>query len=186
VAIFGRKSTRLLRRATHESLRIPVFSSPIDCTPWVLGGVWPAEFSVISAETAGLAEDLRSDLQRIAADANTELKILSRERGSDSIQRADALRLIDNARVRAVRRVELAVRHLHTVRDERPAGRAETHPAEQPGGLDLDTTQHIPRVTGDGPAVDVRRMSNGAPAATAAVGDDEPEDSAGRHRAAGG
>ncbi len=187
MAIFGRKSARgLLRRATHESLTVPVFSSPIDCTPWVLGGIWPPELSVISGEAVGLAESLRTDLQRIADDGNTELKILRRDTGSDSAQRANALRVIDNARARAVRRVELAVRHLHAMKHERPACQPETHPAEKPGGLDLDQTQNIPRVTEKGPPVDVPGISNGVREAAPPVGDDGPEDSAGRHRAAAG
>jgi hypothetical protein len=64
VAIIGRIWARQrLRKAARESLTIPAFSSPIDCTPWVLGGLWPAELSTITAETATLAADLKDDLE---------------------------------------------------------------------------------------------------------------------------
>ena len=56
-----------LRRATRESLTIPAFSSPVDCTPWVTGGLWPAELSPATDETATLAKYLKDDLQRILA-----------------------------------------------------------------------------------------------------------------------
>lgn len=141
---------------------------------------------MISTETAGLAEYLRADLQRIADAANTELKVVRQGRASASGHPADALRVIDDARARAIRRVELAAGRLHAARDEHPAGQRETHPPEKRGGLDLDMTQNIPRVMEKGPAVDVRRITNGVREAALAVGDDEPEDSAGRHRAAAG
>jgi hypothetical protein len=89
VAIFGRIAARQrLRRATKESLAIPAFSSPIDCTPWVTGGVWPAELSTITAETAPLAAYLRDDLQRITRSANDELKIIKRAGMTDSARQA--------------------------------------------------------------------------------------------------
>ncbi len=157
MAIFGRRSARRrLRRATHESLTIPVFSSPIDCTPWVLGGIWPAELSIIRAETATFVEHLKAELQRIANNANGELKTIRRDQRSDPDRRAEELRVIDAARARALRRVESAIRHLHAVRDERPAGQHRRHAAEKSGGLDLDKTQVIPVVTAEEPAVDVR------------------------------
>ena len=52
MVIFGRMTARQrLRRATRESLTIPAFSSPADCTPWVTGGLWPAELSSASGPT---------------------------------------------------------------------------------------------------------------------------------------
>jgi hypothetical protein len=40
----------------HSTLQaVPVFDSPIDCTAWVIGGLWPAELSMITAETEAVA-----------------------------------------------------------------------------------------------------------------------------------
>jgi hypothetical protein len=184
VAIFSRKSARKrLRRASQESLTIPIFSSPVDCTPWVIGGIWPAELSTISAETATLAEYLRADLQRIANSANDQLKIIRRDGMSDSARRAKELRVIDDARAHAVRRVESTVRHLHTERGEGPAGYPRRHVAEDFTETDLDKTQVIPAVTAEGPAVDVPEITKSGRHTVPAVRDDnEPEASAGQHR----
>jgi hypothetical protein len=79
VAIFGRKTARQhLRTATQESLSIPTFGSAIDCTPWVTGGLWPAELSPPTADKRGLAGYLKTDLQRITRRANNELTISRR------------------------------------------------------------------------------------------------------------
>ena len=119
MAIFGRITARQrLRRATQESLAIPAFSSPIDCSPWVTGGLWPAELSTITAETATLAEYLKADLQRIADSANDELKMIKRSGKADLARQAEEARVIDEARARAVRRVESTIRHLQAVKAE--------------------------------------------------------------------
>ena len=66
MAILDRISARRrLRRAARDALVSPVFSSAVDCTPWVIGGLWPAELSQVTAQTATLAAYLRADLQRI-------------------------------------------------------------------------------------------------------------------------
>ncbi|MGV0623961.1 hypothetical protein ABVK32_29135, partial [Mycobacterium kansasii] len=116
MAIFGRMTARQrLRRATRESLAIPAFSAPIDCTPWVTGGLWPAELSTVTAETATLADYLKADLQRIANGANDQLKMLKRAGMTDPARQAAEARVIEEARGRAVRRVESTIRYLHTV-----------------------------------------------------------------------
>jgi hypothetical protein len=148
VAIFGRKTARQrLRRAARESLTVPAFSSPIDCTPWVIGGLWPAELSVISAENAGPAEYLRGDLQRIANSANDELKIIRRAGMADSARQAEEARVIDDARARAMQRVESAVRDLRTVTTEMPAARRRPDRANDFAGIDLATTRLLPAIT---------------------------------------
>src|SRR5580693_1980713 len=101
-----------LRRATRESLAIPTFSAPVDCTPWVTGGLWPAELSTCTAETATFAEYLKADLQRITTSANDELKIIKRAGMPDSVRQAAEVRVIDEARAHAVRRVESTLRQL--------------------------------------------------------------------------
>jgi hypothetical protein len=122
VAIFGRKTARQrLRRATRESLTIPAFSSPIDCTPWVVGGLWPAELATITPENAPAAEYLKLDLQRIVESANEELKAIRWAVMPDFARQAAEARVIDVARGFAVRRVESTVRHLHTAAPLSPA-----------------------------------------------------------------
>src|SRR5690348_1557897 len=69
---------------------------------------------MITAETDAVADHLRDDLQRIARNANDELKILRRKEMSDPLRQAEATRVIEQARARAVRRVESTLRHLQT------------------------------------------------------------------------
>lgn len=147
VAIFGRNRARQrLRRATQESLTIPAFSSPIDCTPWVVGGLWPAELSAITAETAKLAEHLGADLQLIARKANEQLRALRRNAMTDSARHAQEALVIDEARVRAVRRVQSTVRHLNAARAEVPAPHKRPPTAPKVAGTDIDKTQVLPAV----------------------------------------
>ena len=148
MAIFGRKTARQrLRRAARESLTVPAFSSPIDCTPWVIGGLWPVELSAVSAENARLAEYLRGDLQRIANSANDELRIIRRAGMADSARQAEEARVIEDARARAMRRVESAVRDLRTVTAEMPAARRRPDHAHDFAGIDLAKTQVLPAIT---------------------------------------
>jgi len=150
VAIFGRNTARQrLRRAARESLTVPAFSSPIDCTPWVIGGLWPAELSAIGAENATFAEYLRDDLQWIANSANDELKIIRRAGMADSARQAEEARVIDDARARAVRRVESAVRDLRTVTTEILAAHRRPDRADDFAGIDLAETQVLPAITED-------------------------------------
>jgi Family of unknown function (DUF5631)/Family of unknown function (DUF5632) len=172
VAIFGRITARKrLRRATRESLTIPAFSSPIDCTPWVIGGLWPDELSTISAENATLAQYLKIDLQRIASTANDELKIIRRWGMADSARQAEEARVIDDARARATRRVESAIRHLRTVTAEMPR------------------TQIVPAIKTVKPAVDAPLVTAPPPhwETTGPAADEDDESAAqGRHRAPAG
>ncbi len=134
-----------LRRATRESLAIPAFSSPIDCTPWVTGGLWPAELSTVTAETATLADYLKADLQRIANGANDQLKMLKRAGMTDAARQSAEARVIEEARARAVRRVESTIRYLHTVQSgaQTPAA---SPPALEPSGADVEKTQVLPAI----------------------------------------
>lgn len=146
MAIFGRMTARQrLRRATRESLAIPAFSSPIDCTPWVTGGLWPAELSTVTAETATLAEYLKSDLQRIANGANDQLKTLKRAGMTDPARQAAETRIIEEARGRAVRRVESTIRYLRTVQSGAQSP-AVSPPPPGPSGADLEKTQVLPAI----------------------------------------
>ncbi|MCA2359513.1 DUF5631 domain-containing protein [Mycobacterium intracellulare] len=146
MAIFGRMTARQrLRRATRESLAIPAFSAPVDCTPWVTGGLWPAELSTVTAETATLAEYLKADLQRIANGANDQLKMLKRAGMTDPARQAAEARVIEEARGRAVRRVESTIRYLHTVQSGAQPPAAAPPTLEGPGA-DLERTQVLPAV----------------------------------------
>jgi Family of unknown function (DUF5631)/Family of unknown function (DUF5632) len=119
VPIFGRNTARQrLRRATRESLKISAFSSPADCAPWVTGGLWPAELSTVTPETAPLVKYLRADLQRIVNSANEELMSIRRSGLADANRQAEEARVIDDARAFAVRRVESTVRHLRKMTSE--------------------------------------------------------------------
>ena len=122
MAIFGRNTARQrLRRATRESLKIPAFSSPVDCTPWVTGGLWPAELSTVTAETAPLVKYLKADLQKIVNSANEELSGIRRAGLDDPERLAEEARVIKGARAFAVRRVESTVRHLRNMTAKLPA-----------------------------------------------------------------
>jgi hypothetical protein len=129
---------------------MPAFSSPTDCTPWVVGGLWPAELSTITDENATLAEHLREDLRRIVNRTNDELKLIKRAGMNDAARHATESRVINEARAHAVRRVESAVRHLHTMRvSARP--QYARHPSGQVAGRyarrDHDQTQVMPAVS---------------------------------------
>jgi hypothetical protein len=172
VAIFGRMSARQrLRRATRESLAIPTFSAPVDCTPWVTGGLWPAELSTCTAETATFAEYLKADLQRITTSANDELKIIKRAGTPDSVRQAAEVGVIEEARAQAVRRVESTLRQLHAAKAEPHA----QHPRPQGAEPDLESTQVIPAVSNEEPAADA--SMGGAPESPEmfeSEGDDAP------------
>jgi hypothetical protein len=121
VAIFGRNTARQrLRRAARESLKIPAFSSPVDCTSWVTGGLWPAELSTVTADTAPLVKYLKADLQRIVNSANDELKSIRCAGLTDSTRQAEEARVINDARAFAARRVESTVRHLQKMKSKTP------------------------------------------------------------------
>jgi hypothetical protein len=202
VAIFGRIAARQrLRRATRESLEIPAFSSQIDCTPWVTGGLWPAELSTITGETAALADYLRADLQRITRSANDELKVIKRAGMTDSAREAEEARVIDEARALAERRVESTLRHVRAMRAEMLAGHRRPLVTQRFARRDIHEAQVIPAVTDVEPAVaaptdaapepqeptesDRYEAPAAPPVAAAPLADDhdEPEVSAARHRA---
>jgi hypothetical protein len=136
VAIFGRMAARQrLRRATQESLTIPTFSPRIDCTPWVIGGLWPAELSATTGETAMLAEHLKVDLHRISNSANDELKMIRRAGLAGAARQAAEGRVINEARARAEQRVRSTVRQLRAAATAAPPER------------DVEKTHVIPAVT---------------------------------------
>ncbi|PJE07630.1 MAG: hypothetical protein CK429_25120 [Mycobacterium sp.] len=162
MGILGRIAARQrLRRATQESLSVPTFSAQLDCTPWVVGGLWPEELSPASAETAELAKYLNADLQRIARSANDDLRAVGCAGMEYTARRAAEARVIDEARSRAVRRVESTMRQLRE-RAQHPgagsalmrAGRtadgepAQVHSAARRAtpAVDMDKTQVIPAV----------------------------------------
>ena len=121
MAIFGRNTARQrLRRDAQQSLQIPAFTSPVDCTSWVTGGLWPAELSVVTAETAPLVKYLKADLYRIVNSANEELKNIRCAGLVETTRQAEVARVINDARAFAVRRVESTVRQLHNMKSKLP------------------------------------------------------------------
>jgi hypothetical protein len=186
VAIFGRITARQrLRRATRESLAIPAFSSPVDCSPWVTGGLWPAELSTATAETGTLAEYLKADLQRITDSANDALKVIKRAGMSDPVRWAEEAQVIDEARARAVQRVDSTVRRLHAVQADAPAEHPRAIPAvavEEPAGDAATVAMPEPQEA-------IESQRDPAPVVDAVAGPAADEDKAkvseGRHRAPG-
>lgn len=113
VAVFGRRTARQrMRRATQQAFSVPTFRGPEDCTPWVLGGLWPVELAEVNTETATLAEHLKNDLQRIADSANYKLRAINEAGMPEPRRLAEQHRVINVARAFAVLRVESTVRHL--------------------------------------------------------------------------
>jgi hypothetical protein len=132
---------------------MPAFSSPVDCTPWVIGGLWPAELSTVTDETATLAEYLRTDLQRITSSANNELSIVKRAGLADAARHAAEARVIDDARARAVRRVESTIRQLDIMTAQMRARRHSAQVATR-FRTDIDKTHVIPAAPAAEPGVD--------------------------------
>jgi hypothetical protein len=115
VARFGRNSARQrLRRATRQALSLPTFDHPADCTPWVIGGLWPAELETVTPRTAMIAEYLKNDLQRIANSANERIHALRHAGLGEDARRSEEARIINVARAFAILRVESTVRQLRS------------------------------------------------------------------------
>ncbi len=148
---------------------MPAFSSPVDCTPWVIGGVWPAELSTVTDETATLAEYLEKDLQRIAGSANKQLGMVKRAGLTDVGRRAAEARVIDEARARTVRRVESTIRQLEMMKAQARARRQTAQVARRFSTADLEKTQIIPAVRAAeadvAPTIDETQVISAVPAA---------------------
>ena len=93
---------------------MPTFDTPADCTPWVIGGLWPKELETVTPQTAMIAEYLKNDLQRIASSANERIHNLRYAGLADDARRAEEARIINVARAFAILRVESTVRQLHS------------------------------------------------------------------------
>jgi hypothetical protein len=139
MAVFGRRTARQrLRKATEQALSVPTFRTPDDCTPWVLGGLWPAELNRVTPETEALGEYLKRDLQRIADSANHKLRVIGEAGMPEPMRQAEQNRVVDVARAFAELRVESTVRQL---RGQAPA------PELLPGVAAADEpTQVFPRL----------------------------------------
>ncbi|OBF25933.1 DUF5631 domain-containing protein [Mycobacterium sp. ACS4331] len=146
MARFGRRAARQrLRKATQQALSIPAFRTPVDCTPWVLGGLWPAELNQVTAETATLATYLRNDLNRIADSANDRLRELAEAGLPEPIRQAEEARVVNVARAFAVLRVESTIRHLR----REPVGFVPPHLSLGPGTE--EPTRVVPAAPAAGP-----------------------------------
>jgi hypothetical protein len=76
--------------------------------------------SPASAETATLAEYLRVDLQRIASSVNEDLRAIGRGAVTYPVRRAAEVRVINEARALATRRVESTMRQLSQMGQRSP------------------------------------------------------------------
>jgi hypothetical protein len=149
----------------------------------VTGGLWPAELSTTTAETGTLAEHLKADLQRITDSANDALKVIKRAGMPDPARWAEEAQVIEEARARAMRRVESTVLHLHAVKADAavehvraiPAVRVEEPAAEAATPAMPDPHEPIESERDPAPVVD-------AVAGPAAVEEEEPKVSPGRYR----
>jgi hypothetical protein len=151
----------------------------------VTGGLWPAELSTATDETATLAAYLKDDLQRITRSANDELRTIKRAGMPDFAQQAEEARVVDEARARAARRVESTMRQLHAVKaveHERPQD------VESLNGANLEKTEIIPVVTDvEAPeATEGERDEapvGGQPASEVTTEEEQVDPAEGRHRA---
>lgn len=164
---------------------MPAFSSSVDCTPWVIGGLWPAGLSSAIDETATLAAHLDRDLHQIVGDANRQLGMIRRAGLTEMGRRAGEARIIDGARALAVRRVESTIRQLEMMKTPTPARPQTAHAAHSYRTADLDTTQVIATVSPAESAVETPAFDETQvlPDVTTDPGAVEPDASGGRHRA---
>nr|BBX79713.1 hypothetical protein MFLOJ_35000 [Mycobacterium florentinum] len=119
----------------------------------MIGGLWPAELSTVTDETTALAEYLEKDLQRITTSANKQLGMVKRSGLTDVGRRAAEARVIDEARARAVRRVESTMRQLELMKAQVRARRQTAQVARRFSTADLEKTQVIPAVPAAEPDV---------------------------------
>ncbi|HEU0191483.1 MAG TPA: DUF5632 domain-containing protein [Mycobacterium sp.] len=113
MAIFGRRPARRRPgRVAPERVATPTATVPVDCSAWVLGGLWPSELATVTAQTAMLAEYLNADLRRIAGSANSRLAAIDGAGLVGVERRVAERRVIDAARTFATLRVESTVRQL--------------------------------------------------------------------------
>jgi hypothetical protein len=113
----------------------------------VIGGLWHGELAALTAENATLASYLRADLQRITRSANA-LKIIKREGLADSLRQAHKARIVDDARAKAVRRVESTIRQVRAMKPEMLAEPRRARVTERFAATDIDKTQVTAAVTG--------------------------------------
>jgi hypothetical protein len=70
---------------------------------------------------------------------------------ADPVRHAQEVRVIEEARARAVRRVESVLRRLHPVATQAPGRHASPAAAADPAAIDIDKTQVIPAVRDSAP-----------------------------------
>ncbi len=113
VAVFGWSLRRRRgQKSPGQAPPIPAFRSTMDCSPWVLEGLWPIELSAGGPETTPVADYLKRDLQRIADSANQRLRVIAGAGLDEANRQAEEARVFNVARAFAVLRVESTVRQL--------------------------------------------------------------------------
>src|SRR6202012_6153364 len=88
---------------------------------------------------------LRATLERLAPGANEALKMLKRTGMPDSARTAAEARIIEQARARAVRRVESTMRQLHEMKAKAASGYRRP-PAVERAASNHDATQVMPAI----------------------------------------
>jgi hypothetical protein len=101
----------------------------------VTGGLWPAELSTVTPETAPLVTYLEADLHRIVNSANEELANIRRAGLTNPHRLAEEARVVNHARAYAIQRVESTERHLRNTTTNSPAPQPP-----QTRGVEDDTT----------------------------------------------
>ena len=152
------------------------------------------------SRTDTLAEYLGADLQRITRSANDQLRTIQLAKMPDFVRQAEEARVIDEARARAVRRIESTIRELHAIKAPAPVEHERPQDVESLGAADLEKTQIIPAVTDVETPVDASTDAapepqkavegerdkvpvGGVVAGHVGAQEDRPDGSKGRHRA---
>lgn len=172
MAIFGRNTARQrLRRAAQESLAIPAFGSGVDCTPWVIDGLWPDELSRETPENATVARYLRTDLERIARSANDELSAIRHAALTAPVRQAEETRVVNGARALAAQRVEAALRQLRHKLEDLPTEHLPPVPSGPADGPSADDTQPLPVVASASTDIGAAAIKPDEPARQASTAD---------------
>ncbi len=116
VAFFGWLSKRRGQKRIEQLPPVPAFRATMDCTPWVLDGLWPSELNAAGPGTEPGTEPvagyLERDLRRIADSANQRLQVIAAAGLDEDTRRTEESRVFNVARAFAVLRVESTVRQL--------------------------------------------------------------------------
>ena len=98
MAFFGWLSKRRGQKRIEQLPPVPGFRATMDCTPWVLDGLWPSELNAAGPDSDPLAGYLERDLRRIADSANQRLRVIAAAGLDEDTRRAEESRVFNVAR----------------------------------------------------------------------------------------